>query len=123
MFQLKTSWISLIAAWFFDSSRAKMPPTPTKLFLSPQIVTGAVQPHLSHVKGVCPSQLGGGTFSDAARRVGSSRTSRESSWLAAPGMPSLHRTHAALQENSLSDGTSNFHLNSAGILNWKQPVN
>lgn len=69
MFQLKTSWISLIAAWFFDSSRAKMPPAPTKLFLSPQIVTGAVQPHLSHVKGICPSQLSGGTFSDAARHV------------------------------------------------------
>lgn len=29
LFQLKTSWISLVAPWFFNSSRAKMLPTLT----------------------------------------------------------------------------------------------
>lgn len=74
-------------------------------------------------EGVCLSQFSGGTFLDASRHIGSSRTSRESSWLAAPGMQSLHRTPTALQANLLSDGTSNFHRNSTGILHWKQPVN
>lgn len=61
-----------------------------QLFLSSQIVTDALQPQPSHMKGV---SLSGGTFLDAARYVGSSRTSRESSWLTALGMQSLHRTH------------------------------
>lgn len=90
------------------------------MLLSSQIVTDALQPQPSHMKGVC---LSGGTFLDAARYVGSSRTSRESSWLTALGMQSLHRTHTALQANLLSDGISSFHLNSAGNLHWKQPVN
>lgn len=94
-----------------------------QVFLSPQIATGAVQPRPGHMKCVCPSQFGGGSFLDAARDAGSCRTSRESRWLAAPGMQSPRRTHPGLQANSLSDGTGNFHLNSAGILHWKQPVN
>lgn len=119
LFWFKRSWIFLTAT----AVTAKTPSTHTVIPFPTGIVVIGVQPHPGYTKGTRPSRSGGDTLSHAAKCNGSSRSSGESSLLTPLGTRSLHRTHAALPANPLSDGTSNFHLNPAGMLHWKQPVN